>query len=63
MGTCVTPGVFKINRTTRDRQRERERKREEKRITSQRGKFVFCSGVEELEKFYSETLISVIRSI
>ena len=41
MGTCVTPGVFKINRTTR-----------EKRRASKRGKFIFRSNAEKLENFY-----------
>jgi hypothetical protein len=45
MGTCVTPGVFKINRTTR-----------EKRRVSKRGKFIFRSSAEELENFYSKKL-------
>jgi hypothetical protein len=45
MGTCVTPGVFKINRIAR-----------EKRRASQRGKFIFRSSAEELENFYSENI-------
>jgi len=45
MGTCVTPGVFKINRTAREKGR-----------AWQRGKFVFRSSAEELENFYSKNI-------